>query len=76
MIQAIQRTTAADWAPYFAVSLLVRVYSAIRSTWVMLVVDNPFLWYFGLRGSGNILNDIEGERGRRVIQGLRDSFIP
>ncbi|KAI0758198.1 Intradiol ring-cleavage dioxygenase [Fomes fomentarius] len=58
----VQRGTTpnpAYWAPYLGVSLFLRVYSAIRSTWVMLVVDNPFFWYFGFH-SANILNDIEG----------------
>ncbi|RDX55327.1 aromatic compound dioxygenase [Lentinus brumalis] len=51
--------TTTDWAPYVGVALFIRLYSHIRSVFVMLVVDNPFLWYFGLRGA-NILDDIEG----------------
>ena len=53
-----------DWAPYIGIGLLIRLYSAIRSTWVMLVVDNPLLWIFGLRGFKGTMDDIEGMRLR------------
>ncbi|KAI0694379.1 Intradiol ring-cleavage dioxygenase [Cerioporus squamosus] len=52
-------STITGWAPYVGTSIFVRLFSALRSMWVMLVVDNPFLWYFGLRGA-NILDDVEG----------------
>ncbi|KAI0751158.1 Intradiol ring-cleavage dioxygenase [Daedaleopsis nitida] len=52
-----QRTTS--WAPYVKTHLLVRLYSAIRSTWMTFVADNPLLWILGWYGA-NIFDDIEG----------------
>lgn len=54
-----QVPTVADWAPSAGVSLFTRVYSALRSSYVMLVVDNPLSWTFGFRGQ-NAQDDIEG----------------
>ncbi|RPD67447.1 aromatic compound dioxygenase [Lentinus tigrinus ALCF2SS1-7] len=52
-------STMANWAPYVGISIFVRLFCALRSTWVMIVVDNPILWLCGWRG-GNLLDDIEG----------------
>ncbi|KAH9854881.1 Intradiol ring-cleavage dioxygenase [Lenzites betulinus] len=54
-----QVATVADWAPPITVSLITRAASIIRSTYVMLVVDNPLSWKFGFRGQ-NEQDDIEG----------------
>ena len=54
-----QITTAADWAPYVPVSLLTRLFSFARSTWVMVMVDNPITWKL-FKGK-NELDDVEGE---------------
>ncbi|OJT15500.1 Catechol 1,2-dioxygenase [Trametes pubescens] len=54
-----QVSTIADWAPSTGVSLFTRVYSALRSSYVMFVVDNPLSWTFGFRGQ-NAQDDVEG----------------
>ncbi|KAI1795015.1 Intradiol ring-cleavage dioxygenase [Ganoderma leucocontextum] len=56
-----QRTTlASDWAPHVSVSFFTRLLSYLRSTWVMLVYDNPIAWRLGLRGRPNDFEDMEG----------------
>lgn len=63
-----QVPTVADWAPSAGVSLFTRIYSALRSSYVMLVVDNPLSWTFGFRGQ-NAQDDIEGTcTCRRMIE--------
>ncbi|KAI0832883.1 Intradiol ring-cleavage dioxygenase [Trametes gibbosa] len=54
-----QVATVADWAPPVGVSFFTRAASILRSTWVMVVVDNPLSWKFGFRGR-NEQDDIEG----------------
>ncbi|KAI0371451.1 aromatic compound dioxygenase [Pilatotrama ljubarskyi] len=54
-----QVATVADWAPHVGVSLFTRLASFIRSTWVMIVVDNPLTWKLGFRGQ-NEQEDVEG----------------
>ncbi len=54
-----QVSTIADWAPLVGVSFFTRLFSALRSTWVMVVVDNPLSWKLGFRGQ-NEQDDVEG----------------
>lgn len=55
-----QVTTAANWAPYISVSLFRRLFSIVRTSWIMLVVDNPLSWRWGFRGRKSVNDDIEG----------------
>ncbi|KAI0774690.1 Intradiol ring-cleavage dioxygenase [Trametes elegans] len=51
--------TFADWAPPTGTSIVTRLASFVRSTFVMLIVDNPLAWKLGSRGQ-NEKADVEG----------------
>ncbi|KAI1791918.1 Intradiol ring-cleavage dioxygenase [Ganoderma leucocontextum] len=54
------RPTAPEWAAHKSVGLFTWLWFVLRTSFIMVVVDNPLSWKLGLRGDGNKFDDIEG----------------